>query len=106
MLEKDWKEKMGDWNKQPRSKNSIQKSNGFILFINIIDKLPKWCGERPGKKSGDPQTPEDEETKDEEDIEDEELEDNDNIDQEEVEEAEEEEEYEEDEEGYEYEEEE
>ena len=28
-------------------------------------KLPKWCGERPGKKMGDPSSPEDEETKDE-----------------------------------------
>merc|ERR1719150_132970 len=47
LLEKDWKEKMGDWSKQQRT------------------KLPKWCGERPGKKMGDPLSPEDEETKDE-----------------------------------------
>lgn len=41
-LEKDWKERIGDWNKQNRA------------------KLPKWCGERPGKKSGEPSTPEEE----------------------------------------------
>ena len=23
-------------------------------------KLPRWCGERPGKKSGEPSTPEEE----------------------------------------------
>ena len=26
----------------------------------ISAKLPKWCGERPGKKSGEPSTPEEE----------------------------------------------
>merc|ERR1719483_1293132 len=41
-LEKEWKEKMGDWSKQQKT------------------KLPKWFGVRPGKKSGDPVTPEDE----------------------------------------------
>eukprot|EP00090_Calanus_glacialis_P011831 TRINITY_DN20223_c0_g1_i3.p1 TRINITY_DN20223_c0_g1~~TRINITY_DN20223_c0_g1_i3.p1 ORF type:complete len:407 (-),score=168.81 TRINITY_DN20223_c0_g1_i3:117-1304(-) len=41
-LEKEWKEKMGDWNKQQKT------------------KLPKWFGVRPGKKSGEPATPEDE----------------------------------------------
>jgi len=42
-LEKEWNDKMGDWNKQPKS------------------KLPKWYGERPGKKGKDPETPEEEE---------------------------------------------
>merc|ERR1712037_165442 len=42
-LEKEWNDKMGDWNKQPKP------------------KLPKWYGERPGKKGKDPETPEEEE---------------------------------------------
>jgi len=47
MLEREWKERMGEWNNQQKS------------------KLPKWFGERPGKKTGDPESPEDEEIKDE-----------------------------------------
>merc|ERR1719150_2086340 len=39
-LEAMWKEKLGEWNKRPKA------------------KLPKWCGVRPGKKEGDPETPE------------------------------------------------
>jgi len=42
-LEGMWKDKLGEWNKRPKS------------------KLPKWCGVRPGKKEGDPETPEGEE---------------------------------------------
>merc|ERR1712192_43450 len=42
-LEKEWNDKMGDLNKQPKS------------------KLPKWYGERPGKKGKEPETPEEEE---------------------------------------------
>merc|ERR1712242_66438 len=42
-LEKTWKEKMEDWLKRPAK------------------KLPKWFGERPGKKAGAPETPEGEE---------------------------------------------
>merc|ERR1711992_347819 len=38
-----WKEKYEEWTKRPSK------------------KLPKWFGERPGKKSGDPETPEGEE---------------------------------------------
>merc|ERR1712107_831690 len=38
-LETVWKEKLGEWNKRPKA------------------KLPKWCGVRPGKKEGDPETP-------------------------------------------------
>jgi len=38
-----WKEKYDEWLKRPKT------------------KLPKWFGERPGKKSGDPETPDDEE---------------------------------------------
>jgi len=41
MLEKEWKERMGQWNKQQRA------------------KLPKWFGVRPGRRSDDPQTPDD-----------------------------------------------
>merc|ERR1739848_315629 len=42
-LEAMWKEKLGEWTKRPKA------------------KLPKWCGVRPGKKEGDPDTPEGEE---------------------------------------------
>merc|ERR1711887_435901 len=42
-LEVLWKEKYEEWNKRTKS------------------RLPKWFGERPGKKSGDPETPEGEE---------------------------------------------
>lgn len=45
----------------------------------LAAKLPKWFGERPGKKSGDPETPEGEEDAkveevDEEEVEEEEVE--------------------------------
>merc|ERR1712219_82151 len=39
VLEKDWKEKHDDWAKRSKA------------------KLPKWFGERPGKKTGDPESP-------------------------------------------------
>merc|ERR1711893_162303 len=41
-LEKNWKEKMDEWTGRPKS------------------KLPKWFGERPGKKAGEPESPDDE----------------------------------------------
>merc|ERR1712014_452823 len=72
-LEKDWKEKFDEFSKHARA------------------KLPKWFGERPGKKSGEPDSPEEDEdaaneAAAEEDVPDEEFE------EEEVEEEEEEEE--------------
>merc|ERR1719412_1133396 len=39
-LEATWKEKYAEWTKRPKA------------------RLPKWFGERPGKKAGDPETPE------------------------------------------------
>ena len=33
----------------------------FKQFPLISAKLPKWFGERPGKKAGDPDSPDDEE---------------------------------------------
>merc|ERR1711915_496511 len=42
-LESAWKEKFNEWSKRPKA------------------KLPKWFGVRPGKKEGDPGTPEGEE---------------------------------------------
>merc|ERR1712076_255979 len=42
LLEKSWKEKMDEWTGRAKS------------------KLPKWFGERPGKKSGEPESPDDE----------------------------------------------
>merc|ERR1719481_2163943 len=43
MLEAMWKDKYDDWSKRAKT------------------RLPKWFGERPGKKAGDPETPEGEE---------------------------------------------
>merc|ERR1712156_1315827 len=42
-LEALWKEKYSEWQKRPKT------------------KLPKWFGERPGKKAGEPESPEDDE---------------------------------------------
>merc|ERR1712212_490092 len=42
-LDEMWKEKYDEWTKRPSK------------------KLPKWFGERPGKKAGDPESPEGEE---------------------------------------------
>merc|ERR1719206_1738692 len=42
-LDAIWKEKYDEWSKRPAK------------------KLPKWFGERPGKKAGDAETPEGEE---------------------------------------------
>jgi len=42
-LEQMWKDKHGEWTKRSKT------------------RLPKWFGERPGKKPGDPETPEGEE---------------------------------------------
>merc|ERR1712183_791733 len=42
-LEQMWKDKNGEWTKRSKI------------------RLPKWFGERPGKKAGDPDTPEGEE---------------------------------------------
>ncbi|XP_066141682.1 troponin T-like [Euwallacea fornicatus] len=42
-LERSWKDKMQEFMERPRR------------------RLPRWCGERPGKKPGDPDTPEGEE---------------------------------------------
>merc|ERR1719305_855742 len=41
VLEKDWKEKHDHWDKRSKA------------------KLPKWFGERPGKKGLDPESPDD-----------------------------------------------
>merc|ERR1712242_93261 len=41
LLEKGWKEKMDEWTGRAKS------------------KLPKWFGERPGKKPGEPESPDD-----------------------------------------------
>lgn len=53
----------------------------YVTYIsfNFSAKLPKWFGERPGKKAGEPETPEGEEDAkvgepDEEEVEEEEAE--------------------------------
>merc|ERR1712176_365806 len=80
VLEKDWKEKLEEFSKHARA------------------KLPKWFGERPGKKSGEPDSPEEDEdaaneAAAEEDAEDEEpMEEEEEEEEEEYEEEEEEEE--------------
>jgi len=53
-LEGKWKEKFAEWQKRPKA------------------RLPKWFGVRPGKKEGDPETPEGEEDAAEEPAEEEE----------------------------------
>merc|ERR1719291_130829 len=66
-LEAMWKEKLGEWNKRPKA------------------KLPKWCGVRPGKKEGDPETPEGEEEAAEEEAAEEEAAEEEDYDEEEEE---------------------
>lgn len=51
----------------------------YLYYFHILAKLPKWFGERPGKKAGEPETPEGEEDAkvgepDEEEVEEEEAE--------------------------------
>ena len=41
-------------------KSSINKYKLKVKCEFNSAKLPKWCGERPGKKSGEPSTPEEE----------------------------------------------
>merc|ERR1712066_958235 len=67
-LEAMWKDKLSEWNKRPKS------------------KLPKWCGVRPGKKEGDPETPEGEEDAGEEAAAEEEYDEEEDYDEEEEEE--------------------
>merc|ERR1711910_9098 len=67
-LESMWKEKLGEWNKRPKA------------------KLPKWCGVRPGKKEGDPETPEGEDDAGEEAAAEEEYDEEEDYDEEEEEE--------------------
>jgi len=72
-LEATWKEKLGEFQKRPAK------------------KLPKWFGERPGKKAGDPETPEGEEDAEEEAAAEEEFEEEEEEEEEDYEEEEEEE---------------
>ena len=53
---------------EKRFEKEIQKGQEFAIFSLVFlaflkcyfsAKLPKWFGERPGKKSGDPESPED-----------------------------------------------
>lgn len=54
----------------------MENKSKFNFFKIYLAKLPKWFGERPGKKAGDPETPEGEEEAklevDEEEVEEEE----------------------------------
>ena len=62
-MEKDWKEKLEEFSKHARGNELIE---GWLLEtllqLNFVTaKLPKWFGERPGKKSGEPDSPEEDE---------------------------------------------
>jgi len=57
----------------------LSRFETLLMFNSLasIAKLPKWFGERPGKKAGDPETPEGEEdakVAEEEEVEEEEVE--------------------------------
>ena len=40
---------------------TTDRSQYWLLFVIVITaKLPKWFGERPGKKPGEPESPDDE----------------------------------------------
>ena len=39
----------------------VLKSMTLSIFFKFTAKLPKWFGERPGKKSGDPDSPDEDE---------------------------------------------
>ena len=51
---------VNEYNKQRNFGFLESKSPNSIYHILNLAKLPKWCGERPGKKSGEPSTPEEE----------------------------------------------
>ena len=57
-----WKEKYDEWLKRPKSKyqgllETLSMQHLKFMCLLITAKLPKWFGERPGKKSGDPDSP-------------------------------------------------
>ena len=62
-----WKEKYDEWLKRPKSKylellkNPLYNVWNSYNYLLITAKLPKWFGERPGKKSGDPDSPDEDE---------------------------------------------
>ena len=58
-MEKDWKEKIEEFSKHARG-ISIDELK-WKVYGHILAKLPKWFGERPGRKAGEPDSPEDEE---------------------------------------------
>ncbi|KAF7281575.1 hypothetical protein GWI33_004543 [Rhynchophorus ferrugineus] len=65
--EKLWKERLGQFDS--RQKVFRLRVLHYALSCTPTARLPKWFGERPGKKAGDPETPEGEETKqDDEDL--------------------------------------
>ena len=39
----------------------VLKFRKLSIFFKFTAKLPKWFGERPGKKSGDPDSPDEDE---------------------------------------------
>lgn len=49
-------------------------TNHLNYFLFSSAKLPKWFGERPGKKAGEPETPEGEEDAKAADVDEEEIE--------------------------------
>merc|ERR1712214_117936 len=67
LVESMWKDKNTEWTKRSKT------------------RLPKWCGVRPGKKEGDPETPEGEEEAAEEEAAEEEYDEEEDYDEEEEE---------------------
>ncbi|XP_048524104.1 troponin T, skeletal muscle isoform X3 [Dendroctonus ponderosae] len=59
--EKNWKEKFGQFDS--RQKIFQLRILHYALSCTPTARLPKWFGERPGKKTGDPESPEGEEEK-------------------------------------------
>ena len=57
LLEKTWKEKMDEWT--GRAKGGFRSIKYVTQPSLSVAKLPKWFGERPGKKAGEPESPDD-----------------------------------------------
>ena len=57
---------MSEWKKHQKSKYDwyhwVWRGRYIVMLTaHCSAKLPKWCGERPGKKATDPASPEEEE---------------------------------------------
>ena len=48
------------YKKSSKKFNNFAKHSQCIIHFLFSAKLPKWFGERPGKKAGEPESPDDE----------------------------------------------